>query len=274
VHEAPHGRFYLSAQLVPTFEGATHDDDGPCFYIFVLRPQTGDSLFHAQILDPFKINFDHVKKWLSHCEHAHGSACGVADWEPCRRRFMFWTLDTRHNVLRPTSTSDRFVVLSYVTGGIAIPRPADTSSDFFKLLDKKANLARLLRNLPKTLQDAIAVVRAIDEDLLWIDALCIPPDRDDRAKHIVNMDCIYNAASLTIVAANSKRASAGLPGSPGTLRKQVQHTAQVTPNLTLCLGITSTIKEVEDSHWNHRGWTFQERLLSKRLVIFAHNTVY
>ncbi|KAH7029839.1 heterokaryon incompatibility protein-domain-containing protein [Microdochium trichocladiopsis] len=64
----------------------------------------------------------------------------------------------------------------------------------------------------------------------------------------------------------------------GTLRaadaaEQAPLTAKCLPNVRLLVSRPPEAV-IEDSIWNKRGWTFQERLLSRRCLIFAEGQVY
>jgi hypothetical protein len=74
-------------------------------------------------------------------------------------------------------------------------------------------LQNIWLNLPKTIRDAIDLVRALKERYLWVDALClVQNDQADMQKGIDIMDIIYERAVMTIVAASGDSANSGLPG--------------------------------------------------------------
>lgn len=50
-------------------------------------------------------------------------------------------------------------------------------------------------------------------------------------------------------------------------------TAEILPGITLLVSRPPEAV-IQDSHWNRRGWTFQERLLSRRCLVFAEGQVY
>ncbi|ROW06748.1 hypothetical protein VMCG_03960 [Cytospora schulzeri] len=151
--------------------------------------------------------------------------------------------------------------------------------------------------LPQTIRDAIDVTRKLGFEYLWVDALCVrqgqhESDKEDRAYQLKNMGEIYRWAFLTIIAAFGEGANAGLPGiRPGS--RQEQQVVEVIPRnkhnnlgmalITTCESPPVTGKlydsllmdnEVDYSYWNTRGWTFQERALSRRCLIFAKEQVY
>ncbi|KAF2996644.1 hypothetical protein E8E13_003203 [Curvularia kusanoi] len=118
--------------------------------------------------------------------------------------------------------------------------------------------------LPHTIRDAMAWTKALGERYLWVNCLCVIQDVDANAmNHVLKaMGHIYATAELTIVAANGDHANSGLPGF-GQLSK---------------MDIKGPIKDTwskyvdliwpHNSTWNSRGWTFQEALYSRRLLLF------
>lgn len=152
--------------------------------------------------------------------------------------------------------------------------------------------------LPQTIRDAIYVARELQIDYLWVDALCVRQgqqigDKEDRTYQLSNMGRIYQQAFLTIIAASGVDANAGLSGIRRGSRRD-QRVVEVIPrddnSLGMALVTTCDIPpvwingkensapwlscEITSSNWNSRGWTFQERALSHRCLIFAQEQVY
>lgn len=104
--------------------------------------------------------------------------------------------------------------------------------------------------------------------------LYIPPFSKHRAAQIAIMDQIYGSAALTIVVPNANHAASGPPG----LRVGTQDFGQTVEQVSSCLipavELPHTIGAVTKAPWSNRGWTYQERLLSKRLPICADETVF
>ena len=136
----------------------------------------------------------------------------------------------------------------------------------------RAGIGRPLHNLPKTIEDAIQVTLQLGMNFLWVDRYCID-QRNPNEKHemISNMDQIYLNATFTIIAAEGDGPHAGLPGVCGTPRKR-QRVVR-TKRLEL-IGIESVAQYVQNSKWNTRGWTYQEMLLSRRVLLFTDTRVY
>lgn len=87
------------------------------------------------------------------------------------------------------------------------------------------------------------------------------------------MDRVYGGALVTLVAASGTHADAGLQGvqrdNQSTERSIHQESAEIQD--THLLAPLSGGQNLESTPWNRRGWTFQERLLSRRIIAFADN---
>ena len=66
---------------------------------------------------------------------------------------------------------------------------------------------------PLTIQDAICVVRKLDQRYLWVDKYCIKQEGGPEKELMIrNMGHIYDNAEATIVAVYGENDEAGLPG--------------------------------------------------------------
>jgi hypothetical protein len=211
-----------------------------------------------------------ITNWISTCIHRH---------EDCHK---FWqgtatTVDRLH--LRVIDVQDRcivdapkdceYVALSYVWGDPS--KMLQTLKSNLATFSLPQGLDKGLITLPATISDAMELVRAIGQRYLWVDALCIiQDDKDDQLHQISNMNLVYGLARFTIVAANGEGAEAGLVGVKAGSRNIVQDIEEVKSNLHLVvsLGGFGPLQRAQ-SKWNTRAWTFQEALLSPRMVIFS-----
>ena len=88
------------------------------------------------------------------------------------------------------------------------------------------------------------------------------------------MDLVYGKAYLTICAADGQDSNAGLRGfDPALSSTPQQIIVQCGPSVQLMCTQTAEYY-IRQSVWNTRAWTFQERLLSTRTLIFVHGHVY
>ena len=172
----------------------------------------------------------------------------------------------------------RFLALSYVWGNVgncssAIKRQSCCNSSFSA---HECATSVDVKQLPWTIQDSIGLLKRIGQRYLWVDALCIyQDDANDKAAIIPEMGSIYGNAYLTIVAADGSHSNDRL--SRLVNGKPPEEWIPITTRLgeTLLSPARPTIDQaMAKSTWNMRGWTFQERLLSRRCVLFTKDGVY
>lgn len=177
--------------------------------------------------------------------------------------------------------SKRFVALSYLW-------PTGEFNNQFGQLQKANRPALEAVNgltqisLPTVISDAIALCKELDERYLWVDRLCIIQDDEEESKHeqIRRMDIIYNSATFTIVAAlNDPNTTGGLPGCPeiqGCPGRPRLPSTLAPATTQIHKGVSAAISQLVDpSLWNTRGWTLQERYLSRRrLYITDFQTMF
>ena len=103
-------------------------------------------------------------------------------------------------------------------------------------------------------------------------------DEQDKLKYVPRMDFIFGSASVTIIATSGINAEAGLPGVKRGSRRRLQEPFAVNGIQLIETLDTNGNGEagsyIGESVWNERGWTFQERLLSRRALVFTDEQVY
>ncbi|KAF5660908.1 Heterokaryon incompatibility protein [Fusarium heterosporum] len=165
-----------------------------------------------------------------------------------------------------------FVALSYVWSTEKENERIQLVKGNVRNLSAPGSLKRL--NLPPVIHDAILLCRKLGETYLWVDRFCIIQD-DPESKHsqISGMHKIYRSASFTIVAALNDRDTQGLPGFDRRPRRPSSHRPERPIHNKRYRVIHSTLA-VDYTVWNSRGWTFQERVLSTRLLFITEHEVY
>jgi Heterokaryon incompatibility protein (HET) len=229
------------------------------------------------------VDLELVQKWLSTCEENHGSECTSPQWLSSNSeeewRGLFRVIDVKNKCIIDASPTCRFFTLSYVWGSSEIA--IDGRS---RMQMTKENLARLQEHnglneltLPRTIMDAMVLISSLGERYLWVDALCIVQDDVTEMVHqIAQMDLVYAGAIMTIIVGPGEDVDAGIPGVGNYTRDIFYNRVKVSPK-GLCLTPAASLGSLDDlqfSRWNSRGWTFQERLLSRRVLIFCHKQVY
>jgi len=136
-----------------------------------------------------------------------------------------------------------------------------------------------MAELPKTFQDAVIVTRGLGLRYLWIDSLCILQDSVvEMQQEIRKMASVYGNATVTISATSADNSTSGfLAREPRPVPVvTLPFTQPLSGSLNLYRRDTQRTwdMDVENSEWNRRAWTFQERILSSRVLHFAKNKLY
>lgn len=207
---------------------------------------------------------DILKSWLGTCKENHEQCRQLRSTKvPADLRLRLIDVELWCLVRAPQDSS--YAALSYVWG---------TSPTVQTL---KANVAEFsvegsLRAaaLPTTIASAIKLVKAMGLRYIWVDALCIvQDDKDDKAHQIQNMDSVYCLAEFTIVQASGSDSTSPLLGFDGPSdKKQVVGQVKDTRLALQWKGFDSYQRS--SSTWTTRAWTFQEAVLSSRMLIW-HN---
>jgi hypothetical protein len=169
----------------------------------------------------------------------------------------------------------RYAALSHCWG-LSKPIITETTS----LDERKTGIH--FSTLPKTFQDAVTKARKLNIHYLWIDSLCILQDStEDWAREAERMATVYANATLTIAADASPDVHGGLfvhgegRSAPVSVSCRELDGAQ-TQVYVRPQGIRRVANEVSHTYRNRgrsklstRGWTLQERLLSRRTLHYT-----
>jgi hypothetical protein len=191
----------------------------------------------------------------------------------------FRVIDVHRRVVIRAPRDCRYFALSYVWGVQEMLEATGLKPVTLQSADLAldANGVQLPAALPRTIADALDLTSELGYNYLWVDALCIIQDQDQKAKHLhlSRMDAVYSAATLTIVAGSGRHADVGLPGVYGNVRISGQYVETVKGRkLAAMLPSYSDVENSRSLVWNSRGWTLQEKLLSKRVLLFTDSQVY
>jgi Heterokaryon incompatibility protein (HET) len=185
----------------------------------------------------------------------------------------------------PSDTAKRrapYIALSYVWGK---GDPYMTTIENIMLHRIHGGLEQFLPSLPQVIRDAIDLVNKLGMRYLWVDSLCIVQN-STRSWNLNArvMDLIYGNAELTICAADGDDSRTGLKAmhlqnqdSRAGLRaaqlKDPGGVKECAPGVRLMVSRPPETS-IRASKWNTRAWTFQERLLSRRCLLFTGGRVY
>ncbi|KAI1638955.1 heterokaryon incompatibility protein-domain-containing protein [Biscogniauxia mediterranea] len=238
--------------------------------LVLLYDKDGQNLLNVAQWDRSYFDTNLIKQWLSDCQDTHDYDCNETV-APMSLPKGFRLIDTisRCVVIPPDVEHYDFVTLSYVWSSASGDNDIQLQLETLDLLSHPGSLSA--REIPPLIDDAIILCSSLGQRYLWIDRLCIIQD-DEISKHdqIHAMDAIYHLAVFTIVALTNGIDAIGLPGSPNRPRALPQAYNEwqfgregkgycAFPSMGL----------VNNSRWNTRGWTFQERLLSGRHLFIS-----
>lgn len=224
-----------------------------------------------------------VKRWLYSCEQWHTETGCCAKHEPLNSTPLLRVIDVRKGCLAYISPSSRYFALSYVWGQVKTLTMTEGNR---AALELDGSLSTRSSECPKTIRDAMDLVRRLGERYLWVDALCITQDSDgEKTVLLRQMDKIYGNAYLTVVAASGDNADCGLPGiSDDCPRAVTQTVVSYGENRRFAISQPPFANQLSQNHndgpedkqctWNRRAWTLQERLLSRRKLVFLQDSVH
>lgn len=226
-----------------------------------------------------------IRELLRLCERYHDHRCtgklGIEDdFHETLMEPYFGVIDIENDNLVPLPFKENgdqlefesYATVSYVWGKSG-SREHTTKITNIQSRRKSGGLASVIKTLPKALQQSIRLVQELGIRYIWIDAICIVQDSSHswnlnaRAMHLV-----YGNAIFTLCAADGLDARTGLLALDQD-HQPAQFIATSADGAHLMLHQPPEVS-IEASQWNKRAWTFQERLLSKRCLIFTGGRVY
>ncbi|KAE8448309.1 hypothetical protein EG329_009553 [Mollisiaceae sp. DMI_Dod_QoI] len=225
-----------------------------------------------------------AKTWLEECISQHATCSPESNVLPTRVIDVD-SVDTDPRLVT-TNEVDKgaYVALSYCWGGAS---PFITTT----LTLKQSESGVKYDDLPKTIQDAVTVTRTLGIQYLWVDSLCIiQDDREDWEKEAAKMKSVYANAKVTIAADRAEDSQGGcFSSSPGKQALKIKcpgnnndggvdDSSYAYARLSgyrnefqgeVSHNVRRDSKRYTPSRLQTRGWTFQERLLSSRIVHFT-----
>lgn len=165
--------------------------------------------------------------------------------------------------INETDTHASYLALSYCWGG---PQPLRLLLENIEILTAGIDF----ENLPRSIQDAVIVTRELGFRYLWVDALCIIQNCvADKKREITRMSSIYKNAAVTIAASSSKSATEGfLSNEIEPYCPEFEFQVPMSGNRVGTVYMSAEPYEPEH-HLDTRGWTFQEFMLSTRILFFS-----
>jgi hypothetical protein len=214
-----------------------------------------------------------AQKWIKNCDEGH--ECMQHSSTKLPRR----VLDVRNNRIKlrettPADHGEKYTCLSHCWGtpSTEIMRVCTTPESIMSYHEDIP-----FEILPRTFKDAVSFTRDLDVPFLWIDTFCIiqgEPDKTDWREQSANMANIYQNAYVTLAAAISPNPTGGCyTREDAPLSHQIGKPVAV---VRYSDGTESNMfarrifrHDANSLPLLKRGWVFQERILSPRVVYFA-----
>jgi hypothetical protein len=226
------------------------------------------------VLPEGPIDISRIRRWIDYCDNFHEKCQPRLHPRTQSEAMPAFLIDVKRRCIAPCPSKEtKYATLSYVWG-----QATDT------LQSTKSNIEDLCQSnslgsddsvslIPKTIRDALKLCQQIGIDFLWVDRLCILQD-DEKMVHnqIEAMGEIFKNSYLTIVCADGEDVDYGLPGVDEPSRKyEADLTLRFSPSIQFSV---LKYRESETSPHHQRAWTFQERMLSPRALVFHDKTLY
>ena len=208
-----------------------------------------------------------VKRWMHLC-NTHHSRCHLSDRNVSKKQ-RIRLVNVEDWKVVSASLEERYVALSYVWGSNTAPMLRKDTVQRYSM-----DHGLLDPEIPQTILDTIRLVRDIGERYLWVDTLCIvQDDESDKLPQLSIMGDIFGCAYLVIAAATGYDAFAGLPGTRNRDRWLLSRKERIngTDFTTVKPPLMPALSK---STWITRGWTFQEVVMARRVLVFTMGQVY
>ncbi len=256
----------LSLNLVS--ESYTFDD--PFFCINPLSEEISERL--GVVMDQNWVDLERVLEWIRSCDTTHGKChCQTLRAGGSISSRDMYLISVSNNCLVKANNGDKYIALSYVWGACSRQFKAlKANIEFLRRKDSLSNTT-IRDHVPYTIQRAMRFTSLLGLDLLWVDRFCIVQDDPvHSAAQINDMASIYSNSYLVLCAADGIDADSGLLGVP-----------QCSQPRNMQQDILAFTDGVETSRWvrwmygvavyDERGWTFQEKILSRRMLSFSNH---
>lgn len=247
--------------------------------LFAGTEHVGDLLLDPQRISAVRscpgIQWDLIRGWLG------GRTYQPSHGEPSPGQMFdyFRLIDVTKNCVVRVSEHTKYATLSYVWGRVPEANFEATDRNI-KALELEGSLAAA--NVPVTIRDAIVATKELGLKYLWVDRICIVQD-DDQSKlpQIYRMDIIFASSYVTLVA-EGQDAMCGLPGVQSDRTGIMQTVNWNELNIGFPYWSHSGNPDTTSHHhwdpgmsdWYRRGWTYQEAVVSKRLLYFTNDGVF
>jgi hypothetical protein len=219
--------------------------------------------------------------WLNECRSKHSSCREKSDiYFPPRLldiRGQHIRLIIPDNRLLEDDSEFLYATLSHCWG---VDRFSTLTEE--NLEDFQRDIPR--EDLPQNFRDAVEVCKRLGLKYLWIDSLCIiqsgKGSNRDWLHHLQEMRYIYGNCYVNIGASRAAAAADGLytTRDSSSIRpiivQNLSNTGVLPPDSYMLVHAGMPKRYCRDTPLSRRGWVFQERLLSPRVLYFGMDQVY
>ncbi|KAF2737079.1 HET-domain-containing protein [Polyplosphaeria fusca] len=216
--------------------------------------------------------FLQASQWLENCLNNHGVRCNaLGSMDRARLPFRILDIDLKLGdtvvLLESGLEEERHGIYACLSHCWGENQPIMTTISTLQ----QHQQGIFFSDLPATFQDAISILRQMDVKYLWIDSLCIVQDDAlDWETQSAQMADIYRNEIITISAAASNNSHGGLFRDEPSESKSIE----VTPCVHAAQDVRIFARQThfhnkEDHPLIERGWVYQERLLSPRVLHFG-----
>ncbi|PMD52336.1 uncharacterized protein K444DRAFT_487209, partial [Hyaloscypha bicolor E] len=219
-----------------------------------------------------------LESWLNRCNNGHRQYSTRDDFLALPSGFRL--IDVKRGCVITAKSDPIYCALSYVWGG----ENQGTRTSYRKIKVRPYRAFSGLHKIMLCIPDTLCRYLHLSQNYLRVDCLCILQDgEEDKHNQISSMDVVYNLALLTIVAAAGDGANAGLRpfNSPRFVHRRSfnSHLSFHVETISgiyfvSCLSPQIATEIIAESKWASRGWTLQEYILSKRMVVFTGRYVF
>ncbi|RTE73806.1 hypothetical protein BHE90_011774 [Fusarium euwallaceae] len=223
--------------------------------------------------------FTTVKNWLDQCPEAHPKCRSREKLNPNPGTVPTRLLDTHGSQAKTWSLIETSHTIPASSDYVALSHR--WSKDTPKL--ENANRSQyqtpqLDGLLPRTYQDVFTLCRALDIRYVWIDSLCIIQDSvEDFEREVATMMSVYmNALCTFSVCWEYPNAGLSFYRKPKTFLCWPETYMATTGPKTHAFvrDIMDWEEAVDSAPVNTRGWVFQERLLSPRILYLGNDVLF
>ena len=205
-------------------------------------------------------DFTRIRSWIDDC-HSLRPDCHVkCKYVPGDMDFQSRVINCWTRQVVPLTRDLEYLALSYVWGRAIDDENSQTSQT-----------SRIVPfPTPKTIRNAMSIVRSMGKRYRWVDRYCIWQS-EDRHLQIQNMHKIYRNALSTIVPVKADSAESGISGVSSPRCKQFRFWTNAG---LLVFTFPHISYQLSSSIWLTRGWTYQEAFLSRSCIFFTKDQAY